>query len=141
MKFLTSAVLLFCLVFCAGCSSSNIETIDSGTLKEDHKDISTIYSFKLRSGESFNDSLHNIYLNFSNSANPEIIYNGPDTKTDTSGNLVSKSLFQSFSLFNVLSAKVKYKKSNNPLWTILGGIAAVGIIIYIFWANGERNKK
>ena len=134
-------VLLFCIIFFAGCSSSKIETVDSKTLIEDHEDIDYIRSFKLKNGKTYNNSICSIYMSFADSANPEIIYNGPGNSNDTASREKYNALFQSFRIAEVLSAKVKYEKSSNPLGVLLGGIAAAGIIVYIFWANGERNKR
>lgn len=132
-------VLLFSVLLFTGCSSSNIETVDSYTLQKEHNDISRIYSFELNDGKSFNDDTHNIYLSYAKSNKSQIIYNGP--ATDSLGKIISGSLFQSFSLFDVISAEVQFKKKNNPLPVILGVTAAIGIIALIFWANGERNKR
>lgn len=132
-------VLLISILFYTGCSSSNIETVDSNTLQKDHNDISRIYSFELKDGRSFNDEKNNIYLNIANSSLPQIIFNGP--ATDSLGKNIPGSLFQGFSLFDVIHAEVQYKKKNNPLPVILSITAAIGVVVFIFWANGQRNKR
>lgn len=132
-------VLLFSVVFYTGCTSSYIETVDGNTLQKEHNDISKIYSFDLKNGKSFNAEKNNIYLSFANSSLPQIIYNGPEI--DSLGKKITRSLFQSFSLFDVMSAEVQFKKKNNPLPVILGVTLAIGIVALIFLANGERNKR
>lgn len=141
-KYLTGLithVLLFSILFFTGCSSSNIETVDSNTLQLEHNDILRIYSFDLKNGKSFNDDTHKIYLSYAKNFMSQIIYNGP--AIDSLAKNITGSLFQSFSLFDVISAEVQYKKKNDPLPVILGVTAAIGIVALIFWANGERNKR
>lgn len=135
----TTQVLLFSVMFYAGCSSSNIETVDSQTIQSEHNDITRIFSFDLKNGKSFNDDIHNIYLSYAINNKSQIIYNGP--AIDSLGKNITGSLYQSFSLSDVTSAVVQFKKNSNPLPVILGITAAIGIVALIFLANGERNKR
>lgn len=134
-------ILLFVYVF-SGCSASDPEreTIDNRTLVEDRKDIERVFSFTLKGGSTFTDSLYWISLNLSDKKDPRIIYYGPEIKTDTTTYYTGKP-FQSFSIFSVISADVLYRKSTSNVMSYIGPILGLGILVFIFWANGERNKR
>lgn len=134
-------LLIFLFVF-AGCSSSEPEreTVDRKTLVEDKKDINRIYSFTLKGGKTFNDSLNEIGLDLTDKKDPRIVYYAPEIKTDTATYYTAKP-YQSFSIFSVISADVLYRKSSSKIMPILGPIIGIGVLVFIFWANGERNKR
>lgn len=134
-------ILLFVFVF-SGCSASDPEreTIDGGTLIEDRRDIEKVFSFTLKGGRIFSDSLYWIGLNFSDKKDPRIIYYGPEIETDTTTYFTGKP-YQSFSIFSVVSADVLYRKSTSNVMSYIGPILGLGILVFIFWANGERNKR
>lgn len=141
VRILTPIVIVFVILLSAcGPSILERETIDNITLKEDYRDIDWIYSFTLKSGKTFTDSIYSIGLNFKDKKDPRIIYNGPDIKADSAGNFSDEPI-QSFSIFDVKEADVIYKKSTSSIMPIVGPIIAVAVIVFIFWANGERNKR
>ena len=133
-------VIIFFTIIYTGCSTGgNIETVDSKTLKDDADDIKYILNFRLKDGRSFSDSSRTgiISLDFKHGVIPQICYfkteKGPDS-------LSRYYAAQTFNLEDVSKAIVLYKKDNS-LGLLAGGALAIGLVVFLFWANGERNKR
>lgn len=133
-------VLLFCFIFSSGCVTSGIQTIESDDLESDHKYITDIINITLKSGETFSGNDYNFSLAL-NDRNGAKIYLYPKPKYDTLKVTSKIYQYESFSLTNILSAKVRYKNKPTVTGYIAGGVVLIGLLAFLWWANGERNKR
>jgi hypothetical protein len=141
ISFLTN-VLLTTFIFYSGCSSSGgKDTVDGSTLEDDYKDIQVIYSFKIKDGRQFSKSndVCNIYIQKSGSTGLKIF--AVCDSIDAEGYRRYTKVINSFSLSDVTRANVLYKKSSSPVGIIIGVVVFIGLLAFLFWASGERNKR
>lgn len=131
---LISGILIFTMILFTGCSSSSVKTIDGGTLGKDCSEIKSILNFKLKTGEIYNEKDHFIYLECADSSETRVICETLKIEDHTYKK-------QSFSLSEILSAKVKYPNgSNSVLYSVIGGALFIGIIV-LFIVSSDKSGR
>jgi hypothetical protein len=133
-------VLLFCMIVSSGCVTSGIDTVDSEELESEHKYITEIINIKLKTGEIFTDKEYNFSLSL-NDKDDVKIYLYPKPVHDTLNINSNIKRYESYLLQDILSAKVKFKNKPTVTGYIAGGVVLIGLLAFLWWANGERNKR
>lgn len=133
-------VLLFCLIVSSGCVTSGINTINSEELESEHKYITEIINIKLNSGEIFTDKEYDFSLSL-NDLDEAKIYLYPKLVRDSLNTNPDIKRYESYLLSNILSTKVKFKNKPTVTGYIAGGVVLIGLLVFLWWANGERNKR
>ncbi len=131
-------LLIFCFVFFYGCSSGRVQTVDADDLASDKEDIIEIHSIKLKNGNILTSNYYYLSIQTAGKKGAKVNYE-LNSNIDTSLGLPKSGAYD---LSEVLSARVSYVRSDGvPVKEIIGGALLIGLLVFLFWANGERNKR
>lgn len=132
-------LLLFCVTFFSGCSTSGIYTVDGDEFTSEYKYIKKIYSVSYNDSVKFAEADYEFIVYKNKLGEPEELNCYP--KFLNNKDSLYYSYFKVIPLDDKMHAKIYYQSKPTIMGYIGGVIGLVAVIAFLWWANGERNKR